>query len=192
MKTKKYCYKEVDFPKHGFIGYIYATNNQDISILYPLPQLCKHHEDIAREALSIIKTRKDLFIPPEVIVIPAQLHKLYPLKKIYWENPVEKYDLLERSRSFLKPLKNFNFYELLVTPWFQKNQITFAAGVCFSIGADYHEIESFMLHSNMPVDIKAKNAALYTFERPFCYELTNKKIIPVLNPILTEKTLVKN
>lgn len=192
MKIKKYCYKEIDFPKKGFIGYVYATNHNDISLLYPLPNLYETPEEIAREATRIIKVRKDLFIPPEVIIIPAIFKKLYRLKKEYWDNPAENYDVIQRSQSFLKPLKNYNFYELLITPWFQKKETIFSAGVCFTYGTGNQEIENFMMKSSMPVDIKSKYAALYSFGHPFCYELVSKKVVPVFNPILAEKTLVKN
>lgn len=138
-------------------------------ILFPLHNIYTSLEEIAKDiedCASEIETyrEEDMHVHQFALLVPLAYARPYRLKKEFWENPSEKYESDDRMRAFLytmgeKKLKR----KLLVTPNpFDTTQKTggFAAALPF-FEKDEHMIEHFMRKSDWPVEITAKESAIY-------------------------------
>jgi len=180
-KIKKYCSITPQFPKEGFIPFLRVTTEESIVAYLPLYLLCTSLADIQTSVEKIADeiTEAPLTLEETALFLPVVFGGLVPLKRAYWENESVLYSNESRMRLFLSALSNFPMYNVLITPWKLKRSVhEFAAAIPLYKSADQKNVEKFMLHSDFPVDEKAKYAALYSFGEPFTINWTTGERLP--------------
>lgn len=159
---------DVTYPASAYVVLVFFYQEGQPRILYPFQNIFTSLDDVASAveecAREIAASKEHIMLVHEcVLLVPIIFEKYYPLKKRFWEHPCENYDIDDRMRAFLQILdKKVSKKKLLVPPSpTDKKQIT-----AFSAALPYlekHEdmIEKFMLQSDLPVEIRAKHAAIY-------------------------------
>ena len=161
---------ELLYPKTAYAVLFFIYEAQSAQMLFPLQNIYTSLDDIVTDiencASEIAQFEdKAAGVHEHALLLPLTFEKHYPLKKMYWENPTESYTIDNRMRAFLHTMgQNTMMRKMLVTPNpFDKKQKppTFAAALPY-FERDEHMIEYFMQKSDWPVEIQAKDAAIYT------------------------------
>lgn len=167
-KKVNYCTKSFAFPLKAYTAYFYLLEG-NINLYYPTTKIYTSITEIITEAKFIeqmLPTDQDLVIKESAIVIPLNLDRLYPLKEVFWQKPTIHYDHGHRLRLFMKALDYLSFYKLVVTPITANNMTIYVGALPILTHAPDKTIETFMLHSDFPVDETSKFAAIYEFGKP--------------------------
>ncbi len=166
-----YCYRIASFPKEAYMNYVFYGRNEDIAMLYPFETVYPSIENLAEEMRNYsFEWNKEMANGMEIIdvsiIVPLVFHSLYPLRREFWNNPTMNFDDLDRFRGFWKAAAKPHFYKVVVTPQWLRKQVAYHAVVPFYITAQVRDIDAFMMHSDYPVDERAKYAAIYTIGTP--------------------------
>lgn len=163
---------ELLYPKTAYAVMFFISEEGRPQLLFPLHDIYMSLDEISKDiescAVAIEKSQEeDMSVHDHALLIPLKFENHYSLKKEYWENPSEKYTSEDRARAFLHTMGEKKLQkQLLVTPNpFEKGKETggFAAALPF-FEKDAHMIEHFMRKSDWPVEIKAKESAIYMME----------------------------
>lgn len=170
-KTKDYCSLTPVFPDKAYLIYIFILHNGQLVALLPLDTIFSD-PDTAIEGVKAAISQLDpvsqnMTILEECIIIPMQYQSLFSLKKEYWKKPVLHYSPQVRAKTFLPVIENPLFFSILVTPFVFDDTTSiwhFSAALPLINPPDTKEIEKFMYQSDHVVEIRAKNAAIYSLE----------------------------
>lgn len=172
---KKYCYLTPDFPKKAFMVALFFSTEKVPLMTLPLSGVSTSIDNVSRtvtdflEGLKKNKYGSKAEIINMAILVPITFQKLVPLKKEFWHKHTNDPKFLDKITAFAPALSYPNLYKLLVLPsgYIENlNHWEFSAAFPFSVFSDDPEIEKFMFASKDVVEIKAKYAALYSFENP--------------------------
>lgn len=182
LKDEEYCVIEPVFPKDAFIivAILFNTKEQNITGILPLSTVFTAPEEVKVTLLDIVKNSKDqnFTLLTECMLIPIKLHALHSLKKEYWANPSIHYDTWDRIKQFLPVVNNPTLYHLLVTPSYieEKQNPILQAALPLLNPNDTELIEKFMLTTDLPVDERAKSAAIYSLGKPMRFNWETKEV----------------
>lgn len=118
----------------------------------------------------------------EAILIPVTLYKLFPLKPEYWTHEaLFQYDLPRRFYLFLEIAKHPEFFYVLVTPSKvdDSGEVLTDAALPLRDPEDDLTLEQFMYHSDLPVDERATDAAIYAMSKPKKFNWRTREISEV-------------
>lgn len=165
------------YPEKAYIAYILVLKGQNTRFFLPFNEIFTDLKQLETHTLEYLKKTKETnkFIPPAPIVFPIKFVEKIPLQEKYWDEPTEELSKTERINNFLKPLENYHFQKLLVTPLKVLQKTLPVAAYCFNLQAKTAEIDFFLSNNYLSMDEKAKFAAIYHFEAPFRYELATKQ-----------------
>lgn len=177
----------VDYPKQAYIVYLLIMRENNLNTFFPLNELFTTFNAIENKSKKFIqKTEsKDIYIPPAPIVFPIQLMSKVSLRNEFWDEPTQELSGVDRVNNFLKPLENFRYYKVLVSPILTGRVIKPWVTYCFNLNARDEEIDFFMTNTYLSMDIRAKYAAFYRFGNPVRYELKTKKKVLIKNAALS-------
>lgn len=158
------------FPQTGFILYHFLADEEGIFGIYPITTLFSSKEEAIQEInlVAIEWEKRGFTVPESCILLTAQLQKLYPNEKRFWENPTQHYSVSALMTTFLPVVENPQFYKLLTTASYFDNESKWEFRTALPLYLTAHEklIEQFMLHSDHPVDERASSSAIYTLSAP--------------------------
>lgn len=100
--------------------------------------------------------------------VKCEYSRLFPLKKAYWKNKGEfEMDIFQKFRNDTNILKYWKMSEVLVTPDGEIDGMEFYS-FCISLfkNTPINYLETYIQNSNQSVDIRAKNAAVYSPSKP--------------------------
>lgn len=168
-KKKAELSVELLYPKTAYAVLFFIYEETKPQLLFPLHNIYTSLDEIAKDikscALEIDRAEKgEMSVHDHALLLPLTFEKHYLLKKEFWANPTEHYTSEDRARAFLHTMGEKKFQrQLLVTPnpiGKGSNTGGFAAALPF-FQKDGHMIEHFMRKSDWPVEIKAKESAIY-------------------------------
>lgn len=169
MKAKRYCYRDVSFPEEAFVGFVTIIKGEDILMFYPLDAIFANFEEYKKAAQQFTKqfSIPDLAVSDTGLLMPIVFTEKFPLKRDYWQEPTIEYTTQQRVKLFAGAANVHTLYKLLVTPSSTGKRHALNAAAPFFTSATPAHIETFMYTSDFPVDETAKDAAIYTMDRPF-------------------------
>lgn len=189
-KTAGKFYLTIKYPPKAYIAYILVMRKpsltwrkNQVSFFLPFNEVFNNLGEIKLFTHKFIRQARDenTIIPKAPIVFPIKLSEKIPLKSRYWDEPTTELSKTERINNFLKPLENYHFQKLLVTPYRNGRATSLKAAYCFNLNAKEPEISFFLASNYLSMDEKAKCAAVYQFDNPFRFELDSGKIIKITN-----------
>lgn len=178
---------DVDYPKQAYIVYFLIMRKNNLNTFFPLNELFTTFKGIENKSKKFIQKteREDIYIPPAPIVFPVHLMSKVSLRNEFWDEPTQELSSTGRVNNFLKPLENFRYYKVLVSPILSGQVIKPRVTYCFNLNARDEEIDFFMTNTYLSMDIHAKYAAFYRFGNPVRYELTTKRKVIIKNAALS-------
>ena len=190
-KKKKFCFREVDFYKEGYIAVLLINGDDEKKFLYPMLTVYKDLKALVKEVKDFkkhFKNRKpDLVDVYGALVIKIKFNRPSPLKKEFWETKSDMtLDNTYRMKQYLKMLNDGQkLYQIIVMPrhfeikkkkWILTNLLP----VLLSI-TDEELGKIAVMSSGTEVDISAKNMGLYTIEWVKGFDITNEELIEYPN-----------
>lgn len=167
--TKRYCYKEPNFPKNIFIALIFLKNS-DNSLIYPLfetfSDLKKIKTTTKKLKHGLEKKDKDT-LAYGGLVATLEYHHNFPLKKEFWEisdNPNLNRDI--RMMAFLELFKGpYQFFWVAITPQSYDNKTKkwrLTNWLPIRITSTDAQIDALIKSSDQSVDDRAKSIGMYS------------------------------
>lgn len=104
----------------------------------------------------------------EGFYIKCNFSRHFPLKKSHWRNKrAFEMDIFQKFRNDVNIVKYWKMSEVLVTPDGEIDGVEFYS-FCISLfkNTPKKDVNTYIKNSNHVVDIRAKNAAFYTLEKP--------------------------
>lgn len=200
---EQFCTLDPVYPSEAYIVVlaISKAETNELRFLFPMPTIYSSIDEIAQSIEKTIDETSqnslheegELMVLDTAIVLPINLHEYYPLKKEFWNNPARHFDTQDRIKLFNKVISNPRLNMLLVTPsYFSDREKKWYLSATLPLRLSYEdkEIENFMLSSDYPVDIRAKNAAIYSFGRPLRLKWATMELEEVENE--TEQSYLIN
>ncbi|MFA6518600.1 MAG: hypothetical protein WCV93_03015 [Candidatus Shapirobacteria bacterium] len=173
MKTKKYCYLEPEFPDEGFLALVLVVNKEEKKLLTPMKPLFGSTQEAINYVTAQEKAIKKIgYEILGTVLYGLKLKNKVPLIRDYWEKGEGKIGEVEASRAFMKFMKNPRLYQVLVVP----REKGFVVAYPFYVSDDTKIVEDFMYLSKEVVDMRAKNAMMYTIETSFGVNWEDKKL----------------
>jgi hypothetical protein len=181
-EEKKYATLQPPYPQRAYFAAVFVQIEGDVAGVVPFIELRGSVADCTlaiREVLNQMQLGEETKVPDYAIVVPISLINRYPLRREFWEAPDQQYTDELRIRAFLPALNHPEFYHLIVTPWYhdEEKSWTFSAAIPKLSTSNDDIVEQFMLHSTMPVDIRATDAAIYQMEAPLRLNWKTGKIL---------------
>jgi len=179
--AKKYCYLEPEFPQSGFLISVFFRDAENgMKFLYPMIPLFASID----QAVKYVERDEKRYIKRRIFPYGAAVYKLVcqdrlPLKKEYWTKTTGEIGSYERMMAFLELSKHPLLYRVVVVPRYYDKKIkdfNYAVAHPFYVSSDNRPLEMYMLKSQMPVDEKAKSAAIYGIEEVFGWGWESKKL----------------
>lgn len=161
---------QIIFPKYAFQGYLYS-DTENLKVFYPFRYLYSELQDIKKACMEIVSSVSSYPISPVAIVFPVELEKTFLFTPTYSLNPVVSFSDMDRTRSFIEPLRMPKLYQMLVVPNQVNKLAVLETAACFRSSTDLKNIESFLASSVLSLQIDSKSAALYNFKKPFSWDL---------------------
>ena len=196
MKTRKekFCYLTPPFPKSAFmimLSISKKSNPYKTILFYPskeiFPAINDALENVVYDKKAFIKV-DDLYFQDVALLIPLTFESLYPLRREFWDDEIHDFTFTDRVAAFIKASVSPDLNQVLVTPGLFGKKWRFSAAVPFLPTADNKTLEQFMLHSNWPVDERAKYAGIYKMEKSVYINLKTRQIKPInLLPVENSK-----
>jgi len=179
----------ITYPKVAYLVYMLLMKKDKTNILFPLEDIFTSFEKIKLYAEKFLKNipGDDFFVPPAPIVFPLRLTSNIRLNHKQDETTPLQFTKADRINNFLKPLENFQFYQLLVIPSIDGPLIRRHAAYCFSINAPRKEISLFIESTKLGLVKNVRNAALYIFEEPLRFELEENNKVKIVTPSSQKK-----
>lgn len=186
-KSERKITKNIVYPQKAYIAYILVVRNQNSRFFLPFNEVFTEIDQIKPFTRLFIgqSSDADTFIPPAPIVFPIDLKEKVPLKAAFREEPTDELTRTDRINNFLKPLQNYRFQKLLVTPVKIKGNTLITATYCFGIQAKLAEINFFMSNYFLSLDESAGHGAVYNFANPFRLDLETDEIIKITDSLPT-------
>lgn len=190
-KKNKFCFREVDFYKEGYIAVLLMNGNDEKKFLYPMLTVYKDLKALGKEVKDLKKHFKNRKPDPVdvygALVIKIKFKRLSPLKKEFWETKSDMtLDNTYRMKQYLKMLNDGQkLYQIMVMPrhyeikkkkWILTNWLPVLLGI-----TDEELGKIAVMSSGTEVDISAKNMGLYTIEWIKGFDITNEELIEYPN-----------
>jgi hypothetical protein len=195
MKSVKYCSLQPDFPRKASMLVLF-TFARETAFPLPLELVSASLEELTAYARRGIRTVRNQYDQVKIqnidILIPLVLSAKIPLKRQYWANPSVEFPYWDRVKAFLNLIDKPQLHQLLVTPRFydaRNKKWKFEAALPMLRNAGMPVVESFMLYSKQPVDMRAKSAAIYLPGVPVRFDWRKQKILPWYH---RQKTEIQN
>ena len=163
--------KDFRFPESAYIGFINIDDPEGVKHNVSLTRVFDNLDVLKRYVLFVIDDfSKNSNTTPSYngFYIKADFNRLIPLKKKYWiEKKQIDSNIFSKSKNDINIIKYWKMSEIIVTPDGEIDSVEFFS-FCFSIykNTPANDIELFIRNSNHNVDIRAKNAAFYTLNKP--------------------------
>lgn len=184
-KSLKYCYISPKYPTSAYAVMLFLLKDDQVHSILALNYIYNSTQEVSVEIEQLAKDasfKKDAKVSEIAVLLPLYFHNHYPLKKDFWKDPTNHYHNTDRSFAFLKLADNCRNFLLLVTPTYydEKGKIwDLHATLPLPITCGDEVIENFMQTSDQVVDIRAKNAALYTCGKPIKFNWKTQELTPV-------------
>ena len=164
--------RDYRFPKIAYIGFVSVKVNDKRVYKVCLSRLFDNFEILKRYVLFVIsefsKSNDDFTLTYDGYFIKATFDRLFPLKKSHWNaRSVEIPDFHQRSKNDINIIKYWKMSEILVTPDEKIDHVEFySLALSLFKNTSYRDIDLLIKNSDQAVDIKAKNAAIYSLGKP--------------------------
>jgi hypothetical protein len=175
---KEFLTIEPEFPPKAWVALIMFKKDLGPRMMLSIGLVFRGKKSFKRVMKSTEKQLlKEKITLEGAIVFRIKLKEKFPLKKEYWQQPTQDYSGVIRTKAMMKVARQPKLYKLLVLPRYysQKSQTwIFEAASPFFVTAETSAIEQFMLTSRDVVDVRAKSAAIYSFEKAYGYDWINQ------------------
>lgn len=186
-KKIKYCYREVDFYRDGFIALVFAkVINGDAEFIYSMTPVYKNIKELAKDLKKFKKEMKDQKDPVDIygsIVIKIKFCRTSPLKKEFWTTESEiNLNHVYQSKQYMEVLKNEGkLYKIMVMPhhydiekkaWTLTNWLPVLSTI-----TDEELGKIAIMSTTTQVDVSAKSMALYSIEWIKGYDIVLGELI---------------
>lgn len=189
-KTKKFCYREPNFPKEAYLALLFmsATDGDELRFLYPMMPLYPNLEMLRTKIQHFKRSldRKKKLTVYGVIAIKINLTKKYPLRKDHWANPqpdmFEKDYRLTKYREMMADMPQL--YSILVLPCNYESktkEFGFINWIPILITSSDEKIDNLIKVSDQPVDESSKSMGIYSVEYTKGFDLETGKLIEPKN-----------
>lgn len=189
---EEFCSRTPQFPLRAYIVYFFMSEENKMSMVYPLESIYKTVSEIqsaAQNYAAALEEKDTMDIVHTAVIIPINFDRLYNLKQEFWDNPILHYDEIDRMRAFLHVAEKPQLYKLVVTPMWYEEELHLSAAIPFYISSADSEIDKFMFTSDYPVDERAKYAAIYTLGTPLRLNWKTGEISELTEKAVTEKVM---
>jgi hypothetical protein len=194
-KSIKHLSREFDFPKNAYVCFLWILTRDRVKIPIPYQYIFTDVEKFREIALNLSAelSQASVVILDQSVIVPLKLEELYPLKRKYWKRPTVEYGQWEQMQTFLKALRYWDAYKLVVTPiGVIDNTEYFSPAIPLLVSNIENDIEYFMQNSKHPVDETAKYAAIYSMGKPIGYDLLENSVFDTDSEAKDLVTNVKN
>jgi hypothetical protein len=167
----KFHSKEFRFPERAYIGLISIEDPEGNKHSVCLTRVFDNFEVLKRYVLFVIDDfSKNSNTAPSYngFCIKADFSRLIPLKKQHWvEKKQINTNIFTKSRNDVNIIKYWKMSEIIVTPDGEIDNVEFFS-FCFSLfkKTPSEDVDLIIRNSNHQVDMRAKNAAFYTLNKP--------------------------
>lgn len=197
-KKNKFCFREVDFYKEGYVAVAFwRAENGTEKLFHPMTTVYKDLKELGMELKMLKKDFKNQKNDPidvyGALVIKIKFNRTSPLKKEFWEtDSVMKLDNMYRIKQYLKMLENYGkLYQIMVMPYYYevKNKewtLTNWLPVLSTI-TDEELGKIAIMSSDTQVDSSAKSMALYAIEWIKGFDIINEELIEKPDKIESEE-----
>ncbi len=194
IEKTKYCYREVDFYRDGFIAVVFVrAMDGNEQMIHAMMAVYKNLKDLGKELKKLKEDMKNQKKDPMdiygSIVIKIKFCRTSPLKKEFWTTEAEiNLNHVYQSKQYMEVLKNEGkLYKIMVMPhhydvvkkeWMLTNWLPVLSTITDE------ELGKIATMSNQTqVDQSAKNMALYDIEWVKGFDMVNEELIEKPNKI---------
>ena len=170
--TFKYQSRDYKFPKTAYIGCVSINDSKNKRHSLCLTRVFEDLYILRRYVLFVIDdltdSNKEITPIYEGSVIKCNYSRLFPLKRSHWgKRQALEMDLFQKFRNDVNIMKFWKMSEILVTPDGEIDGVEFFS-FCISLfkGTPKKDIDLYIKNSNQVVDVRAKNGAFYTLDKP--------------------------
>jgi len=184
--TKKYCYREPDFPAEGYVALVFVTETEEgkLRFLYPMmplfPSLAVLRTNVKHLKKQLGRAKKMSVYG--LIVAKVNLTKKFPLRKEHSASPQP--DLFEKEYRILRyqeMMKNMpQLYSVIVLPCNYEVKLkewTYVNWIPMLMTTSDEKIDNLIKMSDQPVDESAKSIGIYSVEYTRGFDLKTGKLI---------------
>ena len=167
----KFQSKDFQFPEVAYIGFINIEDPEGKKNSVCLTRVFDNFEVLKRYVLFVLddfSKNSDTAPSYNGFYIKVNFNRLIPLKKQHWVGKKPIYpNIFNGSRNDLNIIKYWKMSEIIITPDGEIDNVEFFS-LCFSLfkKTPSENVDLFIRNSNHKVDIRAKNAAFYTLNKP--------------------------
>lgn len=187
-KKIKYCYREVEFVKEGYIAVVFVKAiNGNEEFTNPMQMVYTNLKELGKDVKKLKKDLKNQKKDPidiyGALVIKIKFHRTSPLRKEFWQTESDiKLDNMYRIKQYFKMLKNFGkLYQIMIMPhhfdiekkvWTLTNWLPVLSTI-----TDEELGKIAIMSTTTQVDVSAKSMALYSIEWIKGYDIVLGELI---------------
>lgn len=180
-KAKKYCTVDPPFPEQGFGAIIVSTRPNRLPLPLPFDYIAPTLSELSKligfyRKILITESPQDDFAE-FCILLPLILDRRIPLRKEHWEHPDISYSPTDYIKPFFNAVDEPEMHSLIVTPSLDKDIWRFRSALPVPASTPDSVIDHFLMYSNWPVSIAAKNVGVYRFLVPKNYDWVRMKVL---------------
>ena len=170
--TFKFQSRDFDFPETLYIGCIDIVDRNNKKQPIFLTRAFDNLEILKQYVLFVIDdlSQSSLGVSPiyKGTYIKCNISHLFPLNKLHWGGKLAiGIDALQKFRNDVNIIKYWKISEVMVTPDGEIGGMEFFS-FCVSLfkGTQKADIDLYIKNSSHVVDVRAKNAAFYSLNKP--------------------------
>jgi len=163
--------KEFQFPESAYVGFIDVEDPGGVKHSVSLARVFDNLEVLKRYVLFVLddfSNNSDTAPSYNGFFIKADFNRLIPLMKNYWiGKKTMSPNVFNKSKNDINIIKYWKMSEIIITPDGEIDNVEFFS-FCFSLfkKTPAQDVDLLIRNSNHKVDIRAKNAAFYTLNKP--------------------------
>lgn len=179
MKRVAFQSLDIEYPPKAYTFAAWALQNE---VHYPVPMrgVYTNLDEMEKDANKVIGNLieypdKKSYIYDTILVLGLKYMEPVPLYRKYWMGKTES-KTTEIFTSFMLGFPDFRKLKALIIPIINNSKVDLSVGMFFT-NPTKAALEKYMASSDQFVSPEAKNAALYTIEDVYGYDLKTKNVV---------------